>query len=304
MGSTTNPMETTQPASAPKTKASGRRRKWPRFLARTRTFWRRLLTLLGPIVFTGLLIAAAAVYSERLGYELGVITAASFLGFGTTVIFSSAVLGERITLGTWEIALWMIYLNMATAFLYSWNLDLLEKLPWVGPYLRRARKNATTMLDDHKWIRRTAAFGVGLFVLSPLPGSGQLGGCFVGRIIGLHRRTTFLVVTLSGTIVAVGYALFGAYIGDVLDDNEVKTWIRVVGAIVFLAMGWLMFKMLRYLGREDFPSGAGAKADAVARADAVAKAEPKGEAEGEGEGEADEASGRPVATEEPAPPAP
>lgn len=220
-----------------------------------RTIWRRLLTLLGPFVLTALLVAGIALWQKQVAYELAVISAASFFGLGTTVIFSSAVLGENIHLETWEIALWMMYLNAAAAFLYAYNLDLLEKLPWVGPYLRRCRKNAAVILEEHKWIRRLAAVGVGLFVMTPLPFSGQLGGCFVGRLIGLSRRITFLVVTLAGTIVCVGYAFFGAYLGGLLDDHEVKTWIRIVGAVVLVATLWFLFKMLRYLGREDLTPG-------------------------------------------------
>ena len=209
-----------------------------------------------------MVLAGIALWQERVAYELAVISVASFFGFGTTVIFSSAVLGENITLGTWEIALWMIYLNAAAAFLYAYNLDLLEKLPWIGPYLRRCRKNAALILEQHKWIRRLAAVGVGLFVMTPLPFSGQLGGCFVGRLIGLERRVTFLVVTLAGTIVCVGYALFGSYIGGLLDDHDVQVWIRVVGAVVLIVTLWLLFKMLRYLGREDMEPVVKAKADA------------------------------------------
>jgi len=216
-----------------------------------RTIWRRLLTLLGPFVLTGLVIAGIALWQQGVAYELGVISVASFFGFGTTVIFSSAVLGENIHLRTWEIALWMIYLNAAAAFLYAYNLDLLERVPWIGPYLKRARHNVGETLKRNPWIRRMAEAGIVLFVLSPLPGSGQLGGCFIGRVIGLPRRTVFFVVTLAGVAVATFYAMFAGYLAKVFDRMEMETWMRVLLFVLALVLAWLIFKFLRYLGREE-----------------------------------------------------
>jgi hypothetical protein len=229
----------------------GRRRWYPRARARLRKWSRRLVYFAGPFVVTGLLLWLVwQLFSGRAANELLIISALSFFWFGTTVVLTPAVLPTEITLGTWELALWMIYLNTAAAFLYAYNLDLLEKLPAIGPYLRRARANAAKTLEEHRWIKRLAAFGVGAFVLTPLPGSGQLGGCFVGRVVGLPRRTIFLVVTLAGTLVCVLYASFGSYIKAVLDDHQISTWIRVIGAVLVIAAAWFIFKMLRYLGRD------------------------------------------------------
>ena len=86
----------------------------------------------------------------------------------------------EVHLSTWQIAVWLMYLNAASALLYAYNLDLLERVPGIGPYLLRARRNAVKSLDRHRWIRRLAGVGVGLFVLTPLPGSGQLGGASSG----------------------------------------------------------------------------------------------------------------------------
>lgn len=235
---------------------SGRRRFWPRAKARLRKWSRRLLCLLGPLVTTALFLwLISQFFSDRIAYELLIISLASFLWLGTTVVLTPAVLGTQIHLATWEIAIWMIYLNVATAFLYAYNLDLLEKIPWVGPYLCRARSNAASSLDEHPWIRGLASFGVMLFVITPFPGSGQLGGCFVGRVVGLTRRTTFLVVSLAGTVVCVLYAMFGAYIARILDDHQIGTWIRVAGAAIVIIMCWFLFKLLRYLGRDSTVTG-------------------------------------------------
>lgn len=260
-------METeTAPPSVPPPKpaVSGRRRKWPRFLARMRQFWRRLLLLLGPIVLTAVLVAGFWMFDARIGLELLVISLVSFLGLGTTVILAPAAVGKgldlpfldqtfELHLGTWQIAAWLIYLNIAAAFLYAYNLDLLERVPVIGPFLYRARQNAMVALEDHKWIRRLAGVGVMIFVLLPGPGSGQLGGCFVGRVIGLPRRSVFGVVAFAGTFVAVLYAAFGNYIQRVLDDADVGPWIRVGTVLIVLVVAAVLIKLLRYLGRQPLP---------------------------------------------------
>ena len=96
-----------------------------------------------------------------------------------------------------------------------------------------------------------AEAGIVLFVLSPLPGSGQLGGCFIGRVIGLPRRTTFFVVTLAGVAVATFYAMFAGYLAKVFDGMEMQTWMRVLLFLFALVVAWLIFKFLKYLGREE-----------------------------------------------------
>jgi hypothetical protein len=144
-----------------------------------------------------------------------------------------------------------MFLNTAAAFLYAYNLDLLERVPTIGPYLKRARHNVGQTLVRNPWIRRMAEAGIVFFVLSPLPGSGQLGGCFIGRVIGLPKRTIFFVVTLAGVAVAAFYAMFAGYLAKVFDAMEIQTWMRVLLFIVALVFAWLIFKFLKYLGREE-----------------------------------------------------
>lgn len=255
------------PATAPFV-SNGLRRRWPRAKARMRNFGRRVLTLFGPFVAVGLTLwVIYLVVSPRVAYELMILSAASLLWLGTTVIFTP-ILGVElgggtrglalpfggptieIHLGVWDIGIWLMFLNTAAAFLYAYNLDLLERVPVIGPYLRRARHNVGETLKSNPWIRRMAEAGIVLFVLSPLPGSGQLGGCFIGRVIGLPKRMIFFVVTLAGVAVAAFYAMFAGYLARVLDTLEVETWLRVVMFVAALVIAWLIFKFLKYVGRE------------------------------------------------------
>jgi uncharacterized membrane protein len=198
-----------------------------------RPSWRvRLLLLLGPFVLTGLLAALLwLVASRRIAIEVLTAAGLSFVGMGTTVILTPALVPD-LSLDAWELAWLVMYVNGLSAFLYAYNLDLLERLPWIGTGLKNTRRRAQRQLKEHPWIRRLATFGVGLFVLTPLPGSGSLGGCVVGRIVGLTRWRSFLTVTLAGAVVSVAYAAFGGALKAWLDARGLTTPFRVGGAVV------------------------------------------------------------------------
>ncbi|MHC5010475.1 MAG: small multi-drug export protein [Planctomycetota bacterium] len=171
------------------------------------------------------------------------------------MIFTPAVVPD-IVVGTWDLAWLVMYVNAASAFFYAYNLDLLERVPKLGPYLRRARMNAVVQLQEHPWVRRLATFGVGLFVFSPLPGSGSFGGCLAGRIVGLTAWASFVIVSIAGAFVAVGYAAGGRALEKWLDANDLSTPVRVAGALVAIALVSLLVTIVRRLARAPLPSEA------------------------------------------------
>ena len=223
-------------------------------------FLRRVGYLFGPIALTvGLWYLIRWLGSEEFAQDLLVAGGASLFGFGTTVIFGPAIVPEiSARLTTWELAVLVMYINSVSGFWYAYNLDLLQRLPKIGPFLKRARLNAVKTLKERPWIRRLSTVGVGAFVISPLPGSGSLGGCIVGRIIGVSRWASFVSVSIAGMIVAVAYAMLTDKLKHFLDKENVPWWVRVIGLIFVLLMVWLMIKLIRRLARvgteEDAPA--------------------------------------------------
>ena len=168
--------------------------------------------VLVPLVLTvALWLLARALTLRETAYELLVAGAASVLGMGTSVILAPAVLDGFVFhhVTTWHLAVLVVYLNAAEAFFLAYNLDLLERVPWLGPRMARARRRGTRTLKERPWIRRWATFGVGFFVFLPLPGSSSLAGCVLGRLIGLTNLRAFLTVSLAGTVVSAIYGWFG-----------------------------------------------------------------------------------------------
>jgi len=214
--------------------------------------WVRAGLLLAPVAFLVvawfvILLWQGGAYAREIAYATG----ACLFPLGTTVILGPAVLPKSAIahLSTWDLAGMVIVLNTAMAFLYSFNLDLLGRLPKIGPAFLRARDDASQALRERPWIRRWATFGVGLFVLLPLPGSGALGGCVVGGLIGLSQMRTFTVVTLSNAAVAVLYAWVGNALKDWLDGHQVGLVGRVVGFAVAFGLVWVALRAVRRLSR-------------------------------------------------------
>jgi uncharacterized membrane protein len=171
---------------------------------------------------------------------------------GTTVVFGKAAIGDElfeVNLETWDLAFIVMYVNAVSAFWYTYNIDLLQKIPGVGPYLRQARKNAVETLRSRPWIRRWAVVGVGLFVVTPLPGSGALGGSLMGRIVGVSKKATFLSVATAGVVVASIYAMAANELQEAGDRLEqfAPPWVRLAIAILMVfVMVWVMTKLVKW----------------------------------------------------------
>ena len=186
----------------------------------------RTALLLGPVLAVGLGYALLALFgSVRLANQVLLIGGLFLTFVGPTVIFGSS---EFDMLSTWPVVGVVCVFSCLTAFFYAFNLDLLERLPKVGVLFRRASLSARKTLSARPWIRRWAIFGVGFFVLLPLPGSGTLGGALMGRLVGLTPLASFAAVSVAGIVVAVCYGCFGAAIYDL------PLWVKIVGALGFL----------------------------------------------------------------------
>jgi uncharacterized membrane protein len=221
----------------------------------------RRLTLLLPLAIAlsawGLVLLTS---TWRHAWEVLTAVGASLVVFGPTVIFGPAVV-PGLALSTWELVAVVSFMSVLTAFVYAYNLDLFERVPRVGPWLRRARMGASRSLRQHPWVRRLATVGLGVFVLLPLPGSGSLGGCLIGRLIGLRPLRTFLATGIAGVLVALLYGWGGATLKEWLDREEVGWKVRAAGVVLFLLVVTLLVRFVRRFART-VPPGADARVTA------------------------------------------
>ena len=217
----------------------------------------RLALLFGPIASVGFAwwfvgaLASFTIANEALA------AGGVFLTFvGPSVIFGPAVLGPNsfTHLTTESLVAVTVFFTCVTAFFYAYNFDLLERLPRLGPWVHRTRASMQATLDEKPWIRRFALFGVGFFVLLPLPGSGTLGGSIVGRLVGLSRWGSFIAVAIGGSLVCFVYGWFGESLVRFGDAHRLTTVEKVGAAAVFLVVLAVIGK---WIGRRRRASTAG-----------------------------------------------
>ena len=216
-------------------------------------FGTRLLYFFGPPLLTALVLGVIYLATDEWTvHEVWITGLVSLLGAGTTVVFGEAALGDKtfdLKLDTWQLAYVVMSVNAVSGWFYTYNLDLLERLWKIGPWLRRSRINARAMLEHRPWIRRWSVVGVCLFVVTPLPGSGALGGSLVGRLVGISKRATVLAVAIAGIVVCSAYAMLAKELKTALDRLEefFPFWVRIaVFVLVALVLIWAMAKMVRW----------------------------------------------------------
>jgi uncharacterized membrane protein len=207
----------------------------------------RFAMLLGPLAaLVAAYVLLRGVAGAQRAEEMAAAAGASFAGLGTTVIFGAAVLGASgfQHLSSLDLALVVLGLNTALAFVFVGASDLLERLPWVGAFVTRARHEARATAHARPWVRRWAAAGVTLFVISPLPGSGVFGGTVVGRIAGLSRVATLVAVLVANAVVC-GIYFFGADALARWTERHQISLVERLGAFLGFAvvMIWIMRRL-------------------------------------------------------------
>jgi putative small multi-drug export protein len=201
-----------------------------------------------PLALTALVLVVAALQGWAVATAiLGAFVL--YLGIGATIVFVPAFTGPTSAhFDTATLVALACFYAVTTSFFWSYNLDLLERIPGLGPRLARIHDAAAATLHDHAWIRRWATLGVALFVVSPLPASGSIGGSVVGRLVGLSRFSCFLAVAGASVFVVVVYAAFGGAVKALLEARGVPLPLRIALALAALAAVVLVVRWLVRLG--------------------------------------------------------
>jgi uncharacterized membrane protein len=208
----------------------------------------RALRIAVPVVLSFVALAAVvALWGWAHGGEVFVAGFTAIFA-GTSVVFGPTVVPE-IGLTTWQLVAIVAWVTIAETYVYAYNLDLLERVPKIGPWIARARRDARRTLRERPWIETMAATGVGLYVFLPLPASGTLGGALIGHVIGLAPFKSFVATSLGALAAAVAYALLGDGLQRLLDAADVGTPARIVGALLAIGIGLLIVRNLGRAGR-------------------------------------------------------
>lgn len=220
----------------------------------------RLVTVGGPLLVVALGWLLLAWLESPSIADQALVAGALFMTFiGPAVVFGPAVVGAHgfEDLTTWGLTAVAAVFTVLSAFFYGFNLDLLERLPKLGPRLRVLRGSTARTLEERPWIRRWAVLGVAFFVLLPLPGSGTLGGSLMGRLIGLTRRATFVAVMVAGLAVTALYGWFGNALQRFGERHALTLPVKIAGALAFVVLVVAVGRLLARAGRQTAPPAPG-----------------------------------------------
>ncbi|MEZ5989047.1 MAG: small multi-drug export protein [Planctomycetota bacterium] len=174
---------------------------------------RERIVVLGCVV-AGLatLIVAGLLLDPRPTKALFTLVPASFFALGKflPVLAVTGLPGvydaDKGLFTPYDLGLVIGVMDTVTAFLVVYSLEAIHGIPLVGRFLDRANRDAALVLRAFPRFRRIATFGVVLFVLFPVAGTGAIGGSFLGAILAMHRVRLILCVAAGGFLGGLGMA--------------------------------------------------------------------------------------------------
>jgi len=169
-----------------------------RFRSRLPILW--WVTLIGPFLFTGLLLGVIYLYAGPTFAQRVVMNSAlSLWVLGRFVILAGTdggMLEFEGALTSIQLFSLVTYLDVMVAMVLAFHIGFLFRIPFVGQRFLALVNDGHFILDQHPWIRRATFLGVSAFVCFPLTATGSVGGSIFGRLLGMSR-----IATLGGILV-------------------------------------------------------------------------------------------------------
>jgi uncharacterized membrane protein len=158
------------------------------------------------------------------------------LAFAGKFIIFAALQEDAPTL--WQLVALVFLLDMLFAFALAGGLRVLERAPLLGSGLLKARLRAQEIIREYPGLERRAFFGVMLFVLLPLAGTGAITGSFLARIFGLSRVHGLAAIATGSAVTALLFALLARFVGDRAESFLKNPALTGLSTVVILFVCW------------------------------------------------------------------
>lgn len=166
---------------------------------------------------------------------------------GKYVVFAGLTPGSPV--GPWGLAVIGLVADTWLALGLAALLAPLRRMRWLVPKLVRANERAGEVLAAYPGLGRAAFWGVTLFVVLPLPGTGAVGGTFAGQLLGLGRIKTVGAVALGSAITLAAFAGLATFVGKRAQQLVANPWITVAATVVFAGVVWVAYLRVKNLLR-------------------------------------------------------
>jgi hypothetical protein len=188
------------------------------------------LLVLSLVLGTGAMLSIALL---MVVYELPPAGKETVIPLGILLGFPWWAVAGSIALGDVEVGLFMV-----------WNFDLAERIPVLGPWIRRFILAGREFLAGKPWLSRLYFFGIAVMVMVPFFGSGGVRGSIVGRLLGMSRREVMGAIATGATIGSFGIAIATLYLQQAFIESLFAGAAAVLLLITAAAALYLVAKPL------------------------------------------------------------
>lgn len=147
-------------------------------------------------------------------------------------------LGVSIGLPWWLVASSMAFMDTVTALFMVWNFDLALKIPLLGGWIGNFMAGGQKFFWERPWLKRLSVFGLMLFVMFPLQGTGGIGGSIVGRMLGL-RWYEVLGAIAAGAFIGCFLIALGAEV--ILSLFQADAFYGIIALLVVAIVGVISY---------------------------------------------------------------
>ncbi len=151
-------------------------------------------------------------------------------------------LGILLGLPWWAIAGSIALVDLEVGLFMVWNFDLAEKIPILGPWIRRFIHGGSEFLASRPWLSGLYFFGIVVMVMVPFFGSGGVRGSIVGRLLGMSRREVMGAIALGAVTGSFGIAVATLYLQQAFLANF---FLGAAAVFVLIAAGILIYWLSR-----------------------------------------------------------
>ncbi|MFO8110622.1 MAG: small multi-drug export protein [Thermoplasmata archaeon] len=126
------------------------------------------------------------------------------------------------------------YVDVITSYFLLWNLYIVEKIPFIGDWMRKFRDFGAEKMKEKTWIKKVAFVGVALFVVIPFQGSGGVGASILGRVVGMNKYHAWLAIIVGSFSGCFLIASASYYIGNTILKAFDNSMVQGIGILLVL----------------------------------------------------------------------
>ncbi len=151
-------------------------------------------------------------------------------------------LGVALGFPWWLIAFSIGLMDVLAGIFMALNFDVALRIPLLGQWISKILQKGNDFVRRRPWLEKFCFFGVVLFVMFPLQGSGGIGGSLVGWMAGLSPARTLLAITIGAFLGCSVIATGSQAIKGLLLSNHEAGVIALAGVVAVFVLSYLAYR--------------------------------------------------------------